>query len=326
MKWRCCLFALWIGAIGLFAGCAHAQTKTSEVELKPATPQQAQADSSKIVTTPPGRPVQMVPPPATLQPPPVAPQAMTAAQPALDTYLAFDKETKEVSVVNGTGAANFSFNLTNISSGDVTISFVQTSCGCTVAKLPSQPWVLKPNDHGEISATMQLGGVPPGGNKTKTLTVNSDKGSKVLYVKANILQEAAAMSETDRTNNIKMATADRQAVFRGDCAKCHVTPAKDAAGHDKMGQDLYTAVCGVCHNAEHQASFVPNLHKLPEPTSADFWRNWILHGKAATLMPAFSKPEGGILSDEQVDSLVQYLTATIPSHPVITPPSALKVQ
>jgi mono/diheme cytochrome c family protein len=189
-----------------------------------------------------------------------------------------------------------------------------------VAKLPSQPWKLSPNSNGQISATMQLAGVPPGGSKTKTLTVNSDKGSKLLIVRANVQAAAPAVSEMDRTNMMKAAQVDRQAVFKGDCARCHMAPAKDAAGHDKMGQDLYAAVCGICHNAEHQASFVPNLTRLPEPTSAEFWRNWILHGKPGTLMPAFAKSEGGILSDEQINSVVQYLTATIPSHAVLIAP------
>jgi mono/diheme cytochrome c family protein len=109
--------------------------------------------------------------------------------------------------------------------------------------------------------------------------------------------------------------ADRQAVFKGSCVTCHVEPARDAAGHEKMSKDLYVAVCGICHEAEHQASFVPNLHRLPEPTNAEFWKNWIMHGKPGTLMPAFAKTDGGILSEAQTESLVQYLTATIPSHP-----------
>jgi cytochrome c553 len=268
-----------------------------------------------------------VPPPAVLQAPP--PQAMGGApQPDLEKYLAFDMVEKDVSVPNGTSEAHFSFNLTNISSEVVTINGVQTSCGCTVAKLPAQPWNLSPNEHGEISATMQLAGVPPGGDKTKVLTVNSDKGSKQLIVKALMLPDAPAMTEADRTNNVKMAQADRQAIFRGDCIRCHVTPAKDGAGHDKMGQDLYAAVCAICHDAAHQASFVPNLHNLKEPTSADFWRNWITHGKPGTLMPAFAKVEGGILSDEQIQSLTVFLTVTIPSRPVLIapPPPQSKVQ
>jgi len=299
---------------------AHGQPSASS---NPAAPKSA------IVSPPaPTPPPQFRPPPTpVVQQPPVRAGLPTAPQPALENFLAFDKDENAVTVVNGTTEAHFVFNLTNISSAPVTIAYVQTSCGCTVAKLPSTPWVLAPNDHGEISATMQLAGTPPGETKIKTLTVNSDKGTKPLYVKATILPEPAPMTEMDRTNNMKTATADRQAVFKGDCIRCHVTPAKDSAGHDKMGQDLYTAVCGVCHEAEHQATFVPNLHRLAEPTSAEFWRNWITHGKPGSLMPAFSKVEGGILSNEQIESVVQYLSSTIPSHPAIPkPPSALKVQ
>jgi cytochrome c553 len=330
MKWRCSLFALFAGAIGFAGGCCgHSQGNSVATAQKPAAPA-AQTQATPATPPPPVMPTThlvKVPPLIASQPPP---QAMaTPAHPALDTYLAFDKDQKEVSVPNGTAEANFSFNLTNISQADVLINGVQTSCGCTVAKLPSQPWKLSPNDHGEISATMNLAGVPAGGYKEKTLTVHSDKGDKVLIVKTTVLAAAPAMSEMDRTNNVKAALVDRQVVFKSDCARCHVTPAKDAAGHDKMGPDLYTAVCGICHNAEHQASFVPNLHKLPEPTNMEFWRNWIMHGKPGTLMPAFAKAEGGILSDEQINSLAQYLAATIPSHPVVTapsPPSSLQVQ
>ena len=102
--------------------------------------------------------------------------------------------------------------------------------------------------------------------------------------------------------------------------QCHAETAKDSAGHDKLGQDLYSAVCGICHEAAHRATFVPDLHHLKEPTSAEFWRNWINNGKPGTLMPAFAKSEGGILSDEQIDSLTQHLTATIPAHAVLIAP------
>ncbi len=329
MKWRGSLVASVAVGISFIVSCAHAQ---QIIEMKPAA-SQPQVQTQKIIPPPvtmtPAPKAQGVPPPPsalTVSPGPPIPFG-APPHPALENYLGFDAETKEVSVTNGTTEAHFAFNLTNISSGEILVNFVQTSCGCTVAKLPSQPWKLAPKDHGEISATMQLAGTPPGGSKTKTLTINSDKGTKAVYVKATILPDAPSMSGMDRTNNLRMAAADRQAVFKGDCMRCHVATAKDSAGHDKMGQELYAAVCGICHDAEHQASFVPNLHRLPEPTSAEFWRNWILHGKAGTLMPAFTKAEGGILSDEQTESLVQYLTATIPSHPVVVPaPAQLKVQ
>lgn len=256
---------------------------------------------------PAGKPV-VIPQPVRIQPPQAVPQ------PPVENFLAFDAQQKEVSVTNGTPQAEFAFNLTNISSGEVIVNFVQTSCGCTVAKLPSTPWKLAPKESGKISATMNLAGTPVGGSKTKTLTVNTDKGNKALYVKATILPGAPPpMTETDRTNNQKIAMANRQAVFTdASCAQCHAATAKDAAGQDKTGKDLFAAVCGVCHEAEHQASFVPNLAHLREPTNPEFWKNWIMHGKPGTLMPAFAKSEGGVLSDAQVDSLVAYLSATIP--------------
>ncbi len=239
-------------------------------------------------------------------PPPTAP---TAPPQPLDAFLKWDADKKQTTVTNGAAEAHFVFNLTNVSSGDVIISNVLTSCGCTVARLPEVPWRIAPGADGQISATMNVAGKT--GSVPKTITVLSDKGVKMLLVTANILPAAPTpMSAADREQNQKRATADRQAVFRGDCARCHAEPAKD-----KMGQQLYVAACGVCHEAEHRATMVPDLHAIPQETNAGFWRTWIAHGKPDSLMPAFAQSEGGILSDAQIASLVSYLTATIPSKP-----------
>jgi len=256
-------------------------------------------------------------------PQPVAPVTVTAVG-ALDKFLQFDAEDKTVTVTNGTEQAHFMFTVTNISSEDVLINYIIGSCHCTVAQLPSQPWKLAPKQVGEFSATMDIAGTPPGESKFKTLTVNSDKGVKVLNVTTRVLPDMS--SPEDRTNNVKMATADRQAVFKGDCMQCHAETAKDSAGHDKMGQELYAAVCGICHESSRRATFVPDLHHLKDPTSAAFWRTWITGGKPGTLMPAFAKSEGGPLSNEQIDSLVNYLNSSITAQPAkLSPPSGLKV-
>lgn len=266
------------------------------------------------------------PPPASIRrPAAITPLPDTPARP-LTNYLAFDELQKAVSVTNGTPAAHFTFDLTNISSEDVTISYVRASCGCTVAQLPSNPWKLSPKESGQFSATMQLAGTPPGGTKIKTLTVIADKGSQILYVRATVLPSAATMTSADRITNQKIAAADRQKVFQGDCATCHVAPAKDAIGRDKLGKDLYLAVCSVCHDAANRATFVPDLHHLPVPTNPQFWQNWIAHGKPGTLMPAFARTEGGILSNEQIGSLVQYLSTAIPSRPAAPTGATVQVR
>ena len=118
------------------------------------------------------------------------------------------------------------------------------------------------------------------------------------------------MGANDRQTNQKLALADRQAVFKGDCAKCHVEPTVN-----KMGQQLFTAACGICHEGEHRASMVPDLRALPKEKNADYWRTWITYGRPGSLMPAFSKAEGGILDDAQIASLVSYLMTAIPAAP-----------
>lgn len=130
-------------------------------------------------------------PPTPAQPPLSSPVRIQAPRPPpqvpIENFLVFDAQQKEVRVTNGTPESNFAFNLTNISSGDVIINFVQTSCGCTVAKLPKTPWKLAPKESGQISATMKLAGTSPGNSKTKVLTVSTDKGIKQLFVKTTIL-------------------------------------------------------------------------------------------------------------------------------------------
>ena len=256
---------------------------------------------------------QLVPLPAA---PAAAPQVMPPvlpppSLPGLNGLIAFDAERKEVTVPNGTPQAQFTFNLTNISSEAITITTVSTSCGCTVAKLPESPWILSPGANGQISATMNLAG--KSGTSVKTLTVNSDKGPKLLYVQATIIPPAATpqpMTAMDREANQKLAIADRQGVFKADCARCH----KDTA-NGKLGQPLYAAVCGICHEAEHRATMVTDLHALTYPTPPEVWKNWIVHGKPGGLMPAFAISEGGILTDDQINSLVNYLVTAIPSKP-----------
>ncbi len=190
----------------------------------------------------------------------------------------------------------------------VTILSVRPSCGCTTTKLPPLPWTLAPGTHGEIEATVNL--YVATGTLYKSLTVNTDKGSKTLMLKITILPfQMPKMSETERAANRKLAVADRQLVFKGECTTCHVQQ-----GEGKYGQALYDADCAICHEGEHRATMVPDLHALKTPTNFEFWRIWIAHGKPGSLMPAFSSADGGPLSDMQIASLANYLNDSIKSH------------
>ena len=273
-----------------------------------------------VVTTPqpvtpqvPGSPTSL---PLPSQPPYIAiAPSVTQLQALPDKHLAWDAESKEYSAKLGETNAHFTFSLTNISAQEILINSVRTSCGCTVAQMPAQPWHLGPGTNGPISVTVDLRN--KFGSIVKSVTVDSSIGIKTLIVRVNVPSPdpaaGAGSGDMDRLRNMQLTMADRQVVFRNDCAKCHAEPA-----HGKMGKELYQAACAICHDSPHRATMVPDLKALKHPTNADHWRTWTASGRVGTMMPAFAKAQGGPLTDEQITSLVQYLTQTIPSTPAAT--------
>jgi mono/diheme cytochrome c family protein len=247
--------------------------------------------------------------------------------------LHWDANMKSTNLPEGTPSAHFAFYFTNVAMqvehteatnitdpatgvafgadavmpSPVTVLNVRPSCGCTTAQLPSMPWVLPPGTNGQIGVTVNLAG--KSGTVVKTVHVGTDHGSCDLMVQITIVRQTVKPStDADRIRQMEIARADRQAVFRNDCASCHEKP-----GESKYGKDLFDADCAICHEAQHRATMVPDLHALTVPTNVDFWRNWIAHGKPGTFMPAFSTADGGPLNDMQITSLAYYLNFAIPS-------------
>jgi mono/diheme cytochrome c family protein len=218
--------------------------------------------------------------------------------------LVWDAMEKSLDVKPEDGTAVFQFTATNSSDLPVEIVAVSPSCGCTVAETPPRPWIIKPGEKSSFKATVDFRGKH--GKFSKSIFVHTPLGSQALHVTVDIPETA----ESARERNRQLAFVDRQAVFRGDCASCHVTR---AAG--KTGAALFEAACGICHLAAPRAAMVPDLAIAREPRDAAYWRRWIEEGKEDTLMPAFAKRHQGPLSEEQISSLVEYLLATLPTKP-----------
>jgi|APCry1669191812_1035378.scaffolds.fasta_scaffold17571_2 cytochrome c553 len=237
-----------------------------------------------------------------------------AGEPLPDGVLAWDELTKAVDATNEQDYARFTFSFTNVTAEQVVILSVHPSCGCTTAELPPVPWLIAAGASGQIKLSVNLQG--KSGSLFKTVNVATDKGKKDLILRINILPPPPMpeMSEAQRDAGIAAAKADRQAVFKNDCATCHL---KKVQG--KYGQPLFDAVCAICHEAKNRATMVPDLHNLQVPTSEEFWRTWITAGKAGSLMPAFATSQGGPLNDLQIASLAAYLNAINPSH--VPPPA-----
>ena len=246
--------------------------------------------------------------------------------------IVFDSETKTYDAKVGEAEAPFVFNLTNVWTNEVIIERTQTSCGCTVAQLPSQPWHLQPGTNGQIKVTIHLAGKPPG-LIVKTVTVYTSVGMKMLTVKCNNPPPAPTvlMTEEQRKKNLETAMKDRQAVFHkvgnDNCAECH----KDK-GDSKMGQPLFAADCAICHESPHRAQGVPDLKAVAttKQTNFDYWREWIKDGgKTGSTMPAFGMEHGGPLTEAQINSVAAYLAATyskpsVPTAHAVTNASLIK--
>ena len=261
-------------------------------------------------------------PPFTPQPQPAFAMAM---QPADPNVIKWDAELKEYTSKPGEMNAPFTFWLTNVSSSEVLINNVRTSCGCTVAKLPAYPWHIPPGGGGPIEVNVNLAG--KAGIISKGVTVESSAGVKMLTVRTTITpatggQVAGGMGDVERLKNMQIALADRQVLFKKqECATCHADPAKGKTA----GGQVYAAVCSVCHDSQHRAAMVTDLRNLNHPTDAEHWRKWITYGRAGSMMPAFAQSEGGPLDGPQIDALVDYMVKAFPSRPAVVRPNQAAV-
>ena len=227
----------------------------------------------------------------------------------------------------------------------VYIQKLTPSCGCTVAKLPAEPWRLDSGSNGQVHITINFAGKY--GLVTKFIRVDgweevgegserqTNKLTQTLIIKVHlpepsaVPQVAMAAGKTSstappvtlaslaagagRARNLEMSKADRQAVFKGECAACHAAPA-----HGKAGEELFQAVCAICHESTHRATMVPDLAVARPNTNRDqaYWASWIKVGKIGTLMPGFSDDAslGGPLTPEQINTLAAYLSKKYPAQ------------
>ena len=224
----------------------------------------------------------------------------------VSTNLVFDALTKEYNAKINEATAEFDFAVTNTGPTDITINNVHASCGCTTPKLPTLPWKLAPGESGSFHVTTDLRGKL--GTFQKSINMDTTDGPKMVFVKITVPTNSTGGNigvpgMDSRTRNMQLSSADRQIIFRNDCGTCHSKP---TAG--KKGEELYVAACGICHDAKLRAALVPNLHALKKPPTQAYWDAWVRNGKVGSMMPAFAAEQGGPLNEEQIASLVDYLS------------------
>ena len=227
---------------------------------------------------------------------------------AIENILTWDAVAKAHNAKPGEQDIGFEFRFQNKTGGEVRIKRADSSCGCTVARLPNLPWIITAGQKGGIPVTMDIRG--KSGVITKTITVVTDKGIIPLKARVaigNTSKTLTKRSKEERAANLRAAAQNRQAIFQGKCADCHVKPTVG-----KRGKQLYATACGICHEPKNRAPFVPDLRPLANGKDKQYWQQWTAQSKPNTLMPAFAKEHGGSLDEKQIKSLVAYLVRIFP--------------
>lgn len=229
-------------------------------------------------------------------------------EPSVENILTWDAVAKTHNALPGNQDIDFEFRFENKTGGKVEIKRADSSCGCTVARLPKLPWTLTEGQKGGIPVTMDIRGKT--GIITKTITIITDKG--IIPLKARVaignnFKPLTKRSKEERAANLRAAAQNRQAIFKGKCADCHVKPTIG-----KLGKQLYATACGICHESKNRAPFVPDLRLLARGKDKQYWQQWTAESKPNTLMPAFAKEHGGSLDENQIKSIVAYLVRIFP--------------
>lgn len=99
--------------------------------------------------------------------------------------MVFNKKEHDFGDITDGETVNYTFTVSNSGESDLIITNASASCGCTVPDYPKNP--IKPGDSGKIKVSFDSSNKPGIQQKSVTITSNTEKGSDVLTIKANVL-------------------------------------------------------------------------------------------------------------------------------------------
>ncbi|MDX8403611.1 MAG: DUF1573 domain-containing protein [Mariprofundaceae bacterium] len=172
----------------------------------------------------------------------------------------------------------------NNSDGMITITDVQTSCGCTVAEPKSK--VLMPGAFTELEV------------RTDT-TIKQGDVKKEVRITDSAGHVATAIIKIKVVENPHLVREGR-GIFDGKCAACHFDPVQGKL----TGKTIYDAACVMCHGEDGKGAYAPALSGHEDEMAL---RHLISHGTGSPHMPGFSIEGGGPLTQKQVNILSKWL-------------------
>lgn len=122
--------------------------------------------------------------------------AIMTALPSNNNTIAVAEDPKEIEwkktshdfgeIVQGT-KAKYTFTFVNKGTGPIIINNATASCGCTVPNFSKEP--VQPGQQGSVTVVFDSSG--KSGNFSKNITVLTSVGQSTLFIKGNVVLEAA---------------------------------------------------------------------------------------------------------------------------------------
>lgn len=210
----------------------------------------------------------------------------------------FNEEIHNFGKIEQNTNATTTFVIKSVGTDTLEIISANPSCGCTAVLLDPAKKRLAPGQTADLKVTFDAHNKAPG-NMTKVVTVSSNAvngAQRQLRITGDIFKSTVAHAGS---------AMSIQGVFEGSCASCHVEK-----GKGELGAKLYEADCAICHGdaKEHKpgADIASDAMMNYEPKE---WKKIISDGVDNSNMPAFHTKHKGPLNDEEIASLVDYMSA-----------------
>lgn len=194
--------------------------------------------------------------------------------------------------------------------GEVLHLRASTSCGCTAPTLEKTR--LAPAESTTLSVSIDTAMKQDSVSKTVTIHSDDSRESRTELKMTMLVTDPHASMSAE--GGAKIFTDQH-------CANCHV-----ARGEGKFGRELYNADCAMCHGPKAEGAVGPALFgPYRKKEYAQFMKNIVENGSAThRSMPGFLDANGGPLTPNQVQSILDYLAALSNARSVGAPNAVLK--
>jgi cytochrome c5 len=228
--------------------------------------------------------------------PSAVPQAVTPPAEQSHGHLVFEHGFFDFGTVTEGDIVKHTFKFKNDGAGKVKIAKTETSCGCTTASGALKEYA--PGESGEMEVVVDTKGKKGIVVKTVTLTLENNDGDKAEISLAMKL-EPPPHPKIENLRNINAEAA---------CKSCHLE-----SGEGQSGIFLYHRVCSQCHGKKGVGGFGLALNDAAWQKRIDDARikKVMLGGLPDKGMPSFVEGVMPPLSEEQVDSLIQYIRSLV---------------